>query len=74
MKNNINFQTFLLMHHMQMFTDVFKFMYVYLISSFLLLIYSMLSNKRDGGLGLYPFSEGLCYYIITASFLSYLFL
>lgn len=44
-ENNINFihfQTFLLKHHMQTLTMVFRLLYVYLISSFLLLIYSML--------------------------------
>lgn len=62
------------MHYMQKLTVVFRLLYVYLISSFLLLIYSMLQNKRGGALGLYPFSEGPYYFIITASFFSYLFL
>lgn len=73
MKNNINFihfQTFiLLMHYMQTLKVVFR-----LDDFFIPVVNLQLENKRDGALGLYPFSEGPCYFILTASFLSYLFL
>lgn len=57
------------MHHMQKVTVVFR-----LVDYFIPVVILQLENKRDGALGLYPFSEGPCYFIITASFLSYLFL